>query len=108
MNKKTPPADLTGTETVAEIQTVAEIESAAAAATDAQAHAGVVMDPPAEAGSAAETRPATEPGSGTPAASSARRRATALRHDPAEVRRLFETGEYPYKTHIERKGAFGG
>ena len=32
-------------------------------------------------------------------------RAAMLRHDPAAIRRLFETGEYPYATHL-RTGVY--
>ncbi len=34
---------------------------------------------------------------------SVRRNLTAIRHDPDAIRRMFETGEYPYKRKLKRK-----
>src|SRR3984957_19946338 len=52
---------------------------------------------PAENGCAAMIRDATEGAEPAPPASSASVIA-AMRHDPAAIRRLFESGEYPYRT----------
>ena len=53
-------------------------------------------DAPATNGVAIEDRPAI--GRAAEAAASAARIIAELRHDPAAIRRLFESGEYPYKT----------
>ena len=82
MKDKNTPEDVTGTEPHRRSRKAAEAEPAVETMPEAVAEA---------AGRA-------------PAAPAARtRRAPSMRHDPAEVRRLFETGEYPYRTHIPRK-----
>lgn len=45
--------------------------------------------------------PVADPGALVPAVS-ASHRVAEMRHDPATVRRLFETGEYPYRTKVRR------
>jgi polyphosphate kinase 2 len=81
MKDKNTPEDVTGTEPVVDLEKAAEAEPA--------------VETMPEAVAEAEAAPAA------PAART--RRAPSMRHDPAEVRRLFETGEYPYRTHIPRK-----
>ncbi len=51
--------------------------------------------PPIEAASVATPDAVPQPHSPQP-----RPTAAALRHDPAAIRRLFESGEYPYETHM--------
>ena len=96
MNKKHPTAETTETEAAAEpvIEAVTEAEPDVATASEAvkAAEPATEIEPGAEAEPAPDTK-----------ATPAQRRATSLRNDPAEVRRLFETGEYPYKSRIERK-----
>ena len=59
----------------------------------------------APAPSGGEPRAATTNGSTTEAAESAEtaaHRLAQMRHDPAAIRRAFETGEYPYKQKMRR------
>src|SRR5580692_11135966 len=58
-------------------------------------------DPPAAIGATAEPPPGVE--SEPDAALSATRMIASLRHDPTAIRRLFESGEYPYKTPMRAK-----
>jgi len=52
------------------------------------------------AAAAAEIAPAPAPIPAPMPAPAGQHHAAMLRHDPAAIRRLFETGEYPYATHL--------
>ncbi len=59
------------------------------------------VDIPAGTGNPVAEQPATSTGAEVSPVSGAHR-AAEMRHDPASVRRLFETGEYPYRTKVRR------
>ena len=58
----------------------------------------------ATAKSTSKKQPATEAANpGVRASAEARQRQAAMRHDPAVLRHLFESGDYPYKSPMERE-----
>lgn len=59
------------------------------------------VDIPAGTADPVAEQPAAPTGAAVPPVSGSHRVAE-MRHDPASVRRLFETGEYPYRTKVRR------
>jgi len=66
--------------------------------------ASKTADAPVPSDAAPAKKPkSTAKGNGKGAPVNARRQIAEMRHDPNEIQRIFETGEYPYKTKLRRE-----